>query len=74
MQDDTFFQEHKVGGFLSDIFDDLAGFVYFVKDVELRYVAFNSRLNEIFDIENGWTGLRLLKSLYEMKRVISVVS
>lgn len=53
MQDDTFFQEHKVGGFLSDIFDDLAGFVYFVKDVELRYVAFNSRLNEIFDIENG---------------------
>jgi len=53
MQDDKFFQKHSVVGCLSDIFDDLPGFVYFVKDADLKYVAFNERLKEIFDIQEG---------------------
>jgi PAS domain-containing protein len=52
MQNDDFFQTHKVSNLLADIFDDLPGFVYFVKDVEQRYVAFNKRLLEIFDVED----------------------
>jgi len=37
---------------IADIFDDLPGFVYFVKDLDQRYVAFNKRLPEIFDVED----------------------
>jgi len=53
MQDDVFFQNHSVGSCLADIFDDLPGFIFFVKDTKLQYVAFNARLQKIFDIEDG---------------------
>ena len=49
MQDDGFFQKHGIVEHLSGIFDDLPGFIYFVKDTERRYVAYNARLNSIFD-------------------------
>ncbi len=53
MQDDDFFQSHRIGNVLADIFDDLPGFIYFVKDIDLRYVAFNQRLLTIFDQNDG---------------------
>ena len=49
MQDDRFFQNHQVENHLATIFDDLPGFIYFVKNSELQYVAYNGRLCEIFD-------------------------
>lgn len=49
MQDDRFFQTNKVENHLASIFDDLPGFIYFVKDLDLRYVAYNDRLCEIFE-------------------------
>ncbi|WP_411846209.1 AraC family transcriptional regulator [Roseibacillus persicicus] len=49
MQDDRFFQRHQVGDCLSTIFDDLPGFIFFIKDSDLRYVAYNQRLCEIFN-------------------------
>ncbi|MGC6426013.1 MAG: helix-turn-helix domain-containing protein [Akkermansiaceae bacterium] len=49
MQDDRFFQRNHVENHLAHIFDDLPGFIYFVKDRDLRYVAYNSRLCEIFE-------------------------
>ena len=49
MQDDRFFQNHQVENHLAAIFDDLPGFIYFVKNRELEYVAYNQRLVEIFD-------------------------
>jgi len=49
MQDDRFFQKHRVAHNLSDLFDDLPGFVYFIKDLDLRYVGYNRRLCEIFN-------------------------
>jgi len=52
MQDDDFFKTHQVSNALADIFDDLPGFVYFVKDMETRYVAYNQRLVEIFNVSN----------------------
>mgnify|MGYP000524795769 CR=1 FL=1 len=53
MQNDDFFQTHQVSDMLADIFDDLPGFIYFVKDLEHRYVAFNKRLMNIFDVDDG---------------------
>ena len=52
MQDDRFFQENQVENHLAAIFDDLPGFIYFVKDQELCYVAYNHRLVEIFEAED----------------------
>ena len=49
MQDDQFFQKNHVENHLAGIFDDLPGFIYFVKDRDLRYVAYNQRLCEIFE-------------------------
>ncbi|MDB4320527.1 PAS domain-containing protein, partial [Akkermansiaceae bacterium] len=49
MQDDRFFQKNHVENHLASIFDDLPGFIYFVKDRDLRYVAYNQRLCEIFE-------------------------
>lgn len=49
MQDDRFFQKNHVENHLASIFDDLPGFIYFVKDHDLRYVAYNHRLCEIFE-------------------------
>ncbi len=46
---DEFFQKNRVENHLATIFDDLPGFIYFVKDLELRYVAYNQRLCEIFE-------------------------
>lgn len=53
MQDDDFFQTHRVGNVLADIFDDLPGFIFFVKDADRKYVAFNQRLTTIFDEQDG---------------------
>ncbi|MDG2400148.1 MAG: hypothetical protein P8M04_06220, partial [Akkermansiaceae bacterium] len=49
MQNDQFFRKNRVENHLATIFDDLPGFIYFVKDRELRYVAFNEKLCEIFE-------------------------
>ena len=49
MQDDRFFQKNHLENHLGTIFDDLPGFIYFVKDRDRRYVAFNERLCEIFE-------------------------
>ena len=53
MQDDRFFQKYDVGGNIYGIFDDLEGYTFFVKDIELRYVLFNERLLRIFGVEDG---------------------
>lgn len=53
MQDDRFFQENKIGHHIATIFDELVGFTYFVKDTELRYVAFNQRLLQLFGVDDG---------------------
>ncbi len=53
MQDDVFFQENNIGHHIATIFDELAGFTYFIKDTELRYVAFNQRLLRIFGVEDS---------------------
>lgn len=52
MQNDDFFQTHQVSNALAGIFDDLPGFVYFVKDLDKRYVAYNKRLLDIFEVED----------------------
>lgn len=49
VQDDRFFQQNHIENHLGIIFDDLPGFIYFVKDRDRRYVAFNARLCEIFE-------------------------
>ncbi|MFT6179710.1 MAG: AraC-like DNA-binding protein [Akkermansiaceae bacterium] len=49
MQDDQFFQKNHVENHLAGIFDDLPGFIYFVKNRDLHYVAYNQRLCEIFE-------------------------
>lgn len=51
MQDDRFFLENHIENHLAGIFDDLPGFIYFVKDRALRYVAYNQRLCEIFEAQ-----------------------
>ena len=53
MQDDRFFQNNQIGDHLSSIFDDLTGFTFFVKDTQLRYVAFNQRLLHLFGVDDG---------------------
>ena len=53
MQNDALFQENQIGHHVATIFDELVGFTYFVKDVELRYVAFNQRLLQIFGVKDG---------------------
>lgn len=53
MQDDVFFQENQIGHHVATIFDELIGFTYFVKDTELKYVAFNKRLLQLFGVEDG---------------------
>lgn len=53
MQNDQFFQENEISDHLATIFDDLAGFTFFVKDTSLRYVAFNQRLLQIFGVDDG---------------------
>ncbi len=53
MQDDRFFQSNQIGDHLSSIFDDLTGFTFFVKDTQLRYVAFNQRLLHLFGVDDG---------------------
>lgn len=52
MQDERFFQKNHVENHLATIFDDLPGFIYFVKDRELKYVAYNQRLSEIFEADD----------------------
>jgi AraC-like DNA-binding protein len=49
VQDDRFFQKNHIENHLASIFDDLPGFIYFVKNRHLRYVAYNQRLCEIFE-------------------------
>lgn len=52
MHNDDFFQNNGLGDYLSSVFDDLPDFLYFVKDVDLRLVAFNERLSQKIDIED----------------------
>ena len=52
MQDDRFFQRHQVGHHIATIFDEIPGFVYFIKDLDLRYVAYNQGLCEIFNVSD----------------------
>ena len=52
MQDDDFFINNFVGDHLGGLFDDIPGFTYFVKDKDLRYVAYNKRLQEIFRVDD----------------------
>ena len=52
MQDDQFFQTNQVENHLANIFDDLPGFIYFVKNRDLQYVAYNQRLCEIFSAKH----------------------
>ncbi|MDB4265178.1 AraC family transcriptional regulator [bacterium] len=52
MQDDRFFQKNHVENHLASIFEDLPGFIYFVKDRDLRYVSYNQRLCEIFETQD----------------------
>ncbi len=53
MQDDAFFQENRIGDHVATIFDELVGFTYFVKNRDLRYVAFNKRLLQLFGVGDG---------------------
>lgn len=53
MQDDRFFHKNQISDHLSTIFDDLSGFTFFIKDTDLRYVAFNQRLLVIFGVGSG---------------------
>ena len=53
VQDDRFFQENDFSDPVSSIFDDLAGYTFFVKDLGLRYVLFNKRLLNLFGVEDG---------------------
>ena len=53
MQDDVFFQENNIGHHIATIFDELAGFTYFVKDADLRYVAFNQSLLRLFGVDDS---------------------
>lgn len=53
MQDGEFFKRHNVDQDIAGIFDDLPGFIYFVKDINLRYVAFNQRLLKVFSVTEG---------------------
>lgn len=55
MHDDHFFQKNKLTNHVASIFDELPGFTYFVKDTHLRYVAFNKRLELIFNVDDGST-------------------
>lgn len=53
MKNDRFFQENNIVDQISSIFDDLPGFTFFIKDIQLRYVAFNQRLELLFNVEDG---------------------
>lgn len=52
MHDAAFFQKHDIGGYLGDLFDNMPGFLYFVKDTRLRMVALNRRLADTIDVED----------------------
>jgi len=67
---EQFFKDNHVENHLAGIFDDLPGFIYFVKDRDLRYVAYNSKLCEIFETQNilgkkdsDFIPARILKSI-----------
>lgn len=46
MKDESFFQKHQLADHGESIFEHLPGFLYFVKDTNLRFVAMNQRLCE----------------------------
>ena len=50
MHDAAFFQKHDIGGYLGDLFENMPGFLYFVKDTNLRMVALNRRLADTIEI------------------------
>ncbi len=52
MFDECFFKKNFIGNHLASLFDDIPGFTYFIKDRELKYVAYNNRLQEIFKVES----------------------
>ena len=52
MHDAAFFQKYDVDGYLGDLFDHMPGFLYFVKDEQLRIVALNQRLADAIEVED----------------------
>ena len=44
MYDANFFQHHGLGEYMADLFENMPGYLYFVKDGDLRLVAMNERL------------------------------
>jgi len=52
MKDESFFAKYQVVDSIINLFDDIVGFTFFIKDLDLRYVAYNDRLKEIFHIEH----------------------
>jgi len=52
MHDAAFFQKYDVDGYLGDLFDHMLGFLYFVKDEQLRIVALNQRLADAIEVED----------------------
>lgn len=46
MKDHTFFSQHNLSDHGEGLFDHLPGFLYFVKDTQLRFVSVNQRLAE----------------------------
>ncbi|MFC4991374.1 helix-turn-helix domain-containing protein [Rubritalea tangerina] len=51
MKNLTFFQEHQLPDHGEGLFDHLPGFLYFVKDTELRFVSANERLAKKLGVE-----------------------
>ncbi len=52
MTNDDFFQKNKLFHSAVDLFEELPGFLYFVKDASLRLVAVNTRLAEKIDVSD----------------------
>ena len=52
MYNDDFFQNNGLGDYLGSVFDNLPGFLYFVKDTDLRLVAINERLSRKIEVED----------------------
>ncbi len=53
MRDYTFFEKHMIKNDLSSLLDDIPKLTYFMKDSELRYVAYNERIKEIFEVDSA---------------------
>ncbi len=52
MHNAAFFQKYDVDGYLGNLFDHMPGYLYFVKDIQLRIVALNQRLADAIEVED----------------------